>query len=167
MISFSLPIFAITVIGFLLFIVLVRFFPRNHNLQQNQQWKISILYSIGAFITSFLLIIAIWIFVLLTAHADNILFSIKELTISLSNTLLVASWLSIYFAIPILFLVYKKFKYAPWSIIHLQIGAHIFDSLLAYIQKLYKETWTKLTPGIQLYFAHLLAMQAVNLQMGC
>lgn len=136
MISFSLPLFAITIIGFLLFIVLVKFFPRGHNLQQNQQWKISILYSIGAFITSFLLIIASWIFELLTADISNTLFSIKELIISLSNTFLFASCFSIYFAIPILLLVYNKFKYAPWLTIHLQDGAHLFDSLLDYIKKI-------------------------------
>ncbi len=137
MVLIILPRLVFIFVGILLFILSARFLPHNQNLEQQQQWKISILFSIGFFVISFIFFCAGGILKFSSDDQNIQLLSIEDYIRSFSDLVLEVSCFGIYPAILLLFLGYRKFSYAPWLKVDLQTGADSFDSVIAYARKFF------------------------------
>jgi hypothetical protein len=133
------PVFfsiALLLVGLLLFAAIAKFLPHKRSLEQTQEWKIAILYAIGAISLMELIVLAAWFAGIATNASGGDMLSITELVISFIEAVLGASCFGIYMAIFILVMSYWKMRSFPGLSYDLQEGASRFDTLVDYLRKI-------------------------------
>jgi NADH:ubiquinone oxidoreductase subunit 6 (subunit J) len=134
--SAFLSTLALSIFGLFLFIVMVMVLPHKENLEQTQQWKISILYAAGSFLLWPLIVTVIYLYEIFTESTS---LPISSLFVSImTRAILPGSCIGVYFAIFIFLMIYWKFRTAPWSSLDSQAGASTFDAIVNRFTKIVK-----------------------------